>query len=267
MSALALLTGLAAAAPVSAHAAVSSVSKGFWVVMTPGEPFSQAVAQVPRKDRGQVTSTLRGMLHRAEAGLSVSIPEGTHNGVVSERASRSTLEGALAEAASDRARVSPSVSPAANPSGFPVRGEACNNNRAWCNLVLEVAGEYCGSEGCTQTDLIKARLTTNPGATGSMVSWTSIYSPNGGNFTGVHFEWFTLTWESERQCGSGNTNSGTGNGSGKFYPTCSGTLYHSRITHGFTLWADFLPSAQYIGDSAKTGTAYCASAPDTYCTY
>lgn len=272
ISALTLTAGLVAMAPASAHAALGGESKtpGFWIVITSGETFAQAVSQVPRNSRVQAQSTIRWMLRSAEAGHRIIIPEGTPNSVVSVSASRSGLAAALATTEHKRPAAKYSAhdrSPAVSPSAFPVRGAACGNNRAWCNLTLEVAGAFCGPSGCTQTDKITARLTNNPGATGSMTSWTSIYSPYDGNFTGVHFEWFTMMWESQTLCESGNTTSGTGNGSGKFFPACSGTLYHSRITHGFTLWADFLPTAQEFGDSAKTGTAYCASAPDTYCTY
>lgn len=258
----------AAANPIKGR----SSSHGFWIVMTPGMTFAQAVSKIPARSRGQIRATLGGMLRNEEAGVRVAIPEGNHSGIVSVPASRSNLATALATAAQDGTTTQHHgmygiILPAATPSSFPVRGDACHSNRAWCDLVLEVAGEYCDPEGCTQTDRITARLTTNPGATGSMVSWTSIYSPNGGNFTGVHFEWWTMAWASEHVCGTDNTDSGTGNGSDEFFPTCDGPLYHSRITHGFTLWADFLPTAQYIGDSAKTGTAFCASAPDTYCIY
>jgi hypothetical protein len=141
--------------------------------------------------------------------------------------------------AGNRSIQRPAVPAIPPPNEFSRRGGTCNDNRSWCNLKLELAAEYCNPEGCQQTDRVTARLTVNPGVKRSMVSFTSIYAPDDHSFIEIHFEWWVLCFNVERECGTSNTRSFDGSGSGKFYPDSTIDLYDSRITHGFTLWAYF----------------------------
>jgi hypothetical protein len=135
------------------------------------------------------------LLRKEQAGSPVYIPEGTGGRVVNEHASRAELKQALAATTSHTTNVSPArfpsdVSAALSQSvaaGFPERGSACGSNRAWCELTLAIAADYCNPD-CVVNDRITARLTVNPGANKvSKVSWTSVYSPNSHDFTYVHF--------------------------------------------------------------------------------
>jgi hypothetical protein len=188
------------------------------------------------------------------------------------RATRSDLVNALKAATLSAANKSRTLSaqgenPDTAPQDYPQRGEPCPNGRAWCDLVLEVAVDNCNDQ-CVLKDEVKSRLTTNPGANKvSLVSQTSLYSPDNGDIAGYHFQWWTLLWASYKQCGFGNTNSTNVSSSYQFNPTCSGTSYDSRLTHAFTLWAEVIPTGGWVDDSARTGTALCAEAPDAYCDY
>lgn len=270
--ALVLLSGLAAAVSTPAQASLSgkSHSGGFWLVITSGETFPQAVNRAYQSSGGQVTSTLRGMLRQAETGHSVYIPEGTRSGIANVRASKADLTGALVSATrgdmkGEQSRVAAPA--AADPSGFPVIGNACNDNFSWCNLQFEAQGEYCTSS-CEVVDRVTANLTDDPAGGGtSRIGYVSQYPIDSGDFAGVHFEWWTLKFAAQTECGTGNTNSWTPPKSASFNATCDVTLYNSRITHAFTFFAYFTPNAQYISANAKSGTAVCQPGPESSCLY
>lgn len=234
----------------------------------PDESFTQAAAQEAKSHPSQTAAMIREMLRKEEAGSPVFIPEGTDGRVVNERASQAELMQALAATMSRAGGVAappatPGVSAGLSESvaaGFPERGEACGSNRAWCQLKLAIAADYCNPD-CELEDEITARLTVNPGANEvSKVSWTSIYSPNSGDFQNVHFEWYTMVYSWLDQCGTANTPDINANGSGLFYPTCSQTTYGYLLTHGFRLWGYLIPSGEWIDDQARTGSARCAGA-------
>lgn len=270
-AALALLAGVAAATPASAQANASgnARSRCFWLVMTPGESFTQAASQAARTSGGQVAPTLREMTLRLEAGNGVYIPEGTGSGITLIRASAADLAQAQAAVAQVRTNgeYGSSASPALTPEEYPVRGAACDNNYAWCNLVLQVAADYC-EETCTLEDEITARLKVNPGANEvSTVSFTSIYSPNNGDFEDIHFDWYTMVFAGQGVCGSDSTETYSPNGSAEFFALCNTQSYNSRLSHAFTLWAYLIPTASYVPDHAKTGICIGRAAPDANCVY
>jgi hypothetical protein len=263
--ALALAAGTAAAAPASAHASPAAAggnAGSFWITMTPGETFAQAAAIAARKSPGRVDAALRGMLRSEEAGRIVRIPQGRGGRVVNAPASRADLAGALAAAEG--------ASPESTPSGWPVRGNACGDNRAWCNLVLQIAADECDGNTCTLEDELTARLTVNPSVSGAnRVNWNVLYSPDHGDFAGYHFEWYVLEFASETQCGTGNTDSYSTSTSGNFTTNCNTMLYDSRNTTAVQYWAYLSPAAQYQSDQAKDGTAICQteSSGNNYCLY
>jgi hypothetical protein len=226
-----------------------------------------------------VVAVLKGMAQRVSAGATVTIPQGTQGGVVSVPATPSELRAALTAARSAAPLPTLSSSPAAsNPAGFPERGYGCHPlvrggttyQAAWCGLHLKLNGEYCDPNGCTITDKLDTRLTTNPGTNGSMVSWSSTYSYQSGNpqFSSIHVEWFVLCYAGESECGSGNSPDFYGNSTGKFYPKQDSgiNLHGDKITHAYSLWAYFKPWGYAISDSAKTGTATCDKT-DNECLY
>jgi len=273
---LALAAGLAAIAPTSAHASSAGAtgnSGGFWVTMTPGETFTQAVTQASQESPGQVTAALNRMLQHQQAGQGVYIPESKNGALVQVKASRSDLTGALA-AAESTAAVAGSAATAIVPysapqASWPVRGNACGSNRAWCNLVYVIDAEFC-SQTCTLEDELYARLTVNPSVYGSnLVSWTVLYSPNHGDFDGYHFQWFVLKFAAENQCGTGNTSSFSTSTSNKFTTNCDTVLWNSRNTTAVEYWAHLKPNGSWYSDKAKDGTAVCQpeSTENTYCLY
>jgi hypothetical protein len=241
--------------------------------MTPGETFAQGVQSAARKSPGPVTATLRAMLRSEKAGRGVYVPEGRNGTVANIKASRAELAEALA-AAQDTAAVTAiprtAVSPDTAPNDFPVRGNACGDNRAWCNLVLQIAADYCNGDTCTLEDELTARLTVNPSVSGTnRVNWNVLYSPDHGDFSGYHYEWYLLKFASETECGTGNTNSYSTSTSSYFDTNCNTMLYDSRNTTAVTYWAYLAPAAQYQSDEAKDGTAVCQteSSGNNWCLY
>lgn len=214
------------------------------------------------------------MLHRQEAGQGVYIPESKNGAISHVKASHADLTKALAaaeKASTAAGNTDAAVSPAASASQstWPVRGNACGNNRAWCNLVYILDADYCAST-CTLEDELTARLTVNPSASGvNRVDWNVLYSPDHGDFDGYHFQWFFLKYASETECGTDNTGSWSTSTSNSFYTYCNTTLYNSRNTTAVEFWAHLVPTDQYIGDQAKDGTAVCQpeSSGNTYCLY
>jgi hypothetical protein len=281
---LALAAGLAAAPQTSALASspgAKTHSSGFWVTMTPGSTFAQAVSAAAQKSPGQVTAGLKRMLQREEAGQAIYIPE-TKNGIlVNVKASRADLTGALAaikKTAATTAAVAgtaqtavPAAGPAVSgaPSTWPVRGEACGSNRAWCDLVYVLDLDEC-DPSCTLEDQLTARLTVNPSASGTnRVNWNVLYSPDNGDFDGYHFEWYFLKYAAETECGTGNTGSWSTSNSGYFDTTCNVVLWDSRNTTAVVFWGHIAASDGWVNDWAKDGTALCQpeSSGNTYCVY
>jgi hypothetical protein len=273
-AAVTLLAALASAPPASAarddpHA--TGAAAGFWISSTLDESFAAMAAQAAQTSPATVLPTLRAMLSRAEAGYRVYVPQGNAEAITSVRASAAELTQVLAAVAADRssrpkAPASPDIPP---PQKYPVRGGICPKTakRAWCSLKLELAVEYCDPEGCTQTDRMTVTITVDPGIKTSRASFNAIYFPDDHNYAGFHFQWWVLCLSIERTCGSDNTDSFGGSDHGTFKMTSEDDMYHSRVTHAITLWGLFVRNGQYYNDDAKTGTAFCASKPDTWCAY
>lgn len=274
-----LLTALGSASAASAASAPGAETRGgtggatagFWVVTNLSESFTAMAVQAAETSPAAVAPTLRAMVSRVEAGHPVYVPWGNADNIASVRASRAELVQALAAVTANRARVgaAPAAAHIPPPKEYPVRGAICAKTakRAWCNLVLELAASYCDPEGCKQTDKMTVRITVNPAVETSRASFNALYFPDDHSFAGFHFQWWVLCFAVERECGSANTKSFGGSTHGYFDMKSDGELFHSRVTHAITLWGLFIRNGRYYNDDAKTGTAFCADKPDTYCTY
>lgn len=278
----ALLAALAAVAPTAANASEANTGTstgGFWLVMTPGESFAQAVAAAAQGSPGNIASTLRGMQQRQKSGLEVKIPETVKGAVADVQASSSDLSTALAAtgkavAASSTHPATAAAALAVTPDSAPqaswaVRGEACNDDRSWCELNYVIEGYYC-DETCTLKDKITASATVDPSTSGqNRVSWNTLYSPDNGDFSGYHFEWYVLKFASLTECGTGNSDSHSTSTSGAFTASCNQTLYSSRNTTAVEFWGYFTPNDGWINDEARDGTAVCQSesSDNNYCLY
>jgi hypothetical protein len=271
-----LLTALGSVSAVAAagagtHSGTSADTSGFWVVSNLNESFTAMAVQAAKTSPATVVPTLRAMVSRVEEGHPVYVPQGSADNIASVRASRAELVQALAALTAKRARVGavPTAARIPPPKEYPVRGAICAKTakRAWCNLVLELAASYCDPEGCQQTDKMTVRITVNPAVETSRASFNALYFPDDHSFAGFHFQWWVLCFAVQRECGSANTKSFGGSTHGYFDMKSDGALYHSRVTHAITLWGLFIRNGRYYNDDAKTGTAFCADKPDTYCTY
>lgn len=284
---LVMVSALAASAAVSAQTQRGTRSAhGFWVVVTPGESFSDAAGRAVRTaGGGQAAVTIEAMLRRAEAGQGVYVPQGTRRGVIRVRATVGELRTALSATRSLGARsVSQMAAGAASQvvplSLPPVRGTACNSVTyngqtwftTWCDLKLELAGDYCDPAGCEQVDTLTATITTDPGAFTSRAAYTTLNVVSSGfssTFTDVHINWNTLCYSSKIECGHGSTGTISPSGKGTMFPTSDVDLHGDMITHTFYLWALFIPNGQNYADDAATGTGTCkpASSGSNQCLY
>jgi len=263
---------LAVSALTSAAAPASSGSRGahrFWYAIASGESFAGAVRHAAGEPGSQVTATVKDMIVRVETGKRVMVPEGTRNGVHLVPATLTELQAALAAARSAGARSGTSVARLVripDPHDFPIRGQGCNpvtwrGNRywaSWCKMPFKLVGGVC-DPSCHNTDVLTARLLVDPGTSTSRASRSGSYTYQSGNprFSNIHFEWWTFCFNSEQECGTGNTPNFFGNSSGTFNMTSSKDLHNSRIRHAFVFWAYFVPNNQWTPDEAKTWKGIC----------
>lgn len=213
-AAVALPAGLAAVAPTSAHAGSVTKHSGFWFAMTSGETFTQVVKSAAQRSPAQVVTTLHRMLQLQEAGQAVDIPKTRNGTIVIAKASRSDLTTALDAAertAIKTAAIARNAQPArplaAPQAAWPIRGESCNSAHSWCDMTFALAGGV-RDPSCHETDGLAGSVTVDPSALGNnVVTWTIIYFPNNGNFSGYHFQWYVLKFAAQNQCGTGNSSS------------------------------------------------------------
>lgn len=157
-----------------------------------------------------------------------------------------------------------------DPNQFPVRGSTGNGGMGhyhWTELTLIVAGHVCQSSGCEDdTDRITCRITVDPGAISSRLSWTCGYVPNSGNFDEKHFE----MWAVNRGDIMGTDDSDdlftSSGGTGKLPLYSKRALNGSVLTVAVALWVHVKPTNQYIHDGAKTADAKC-NIEDNSCSY
>jgi hypothetical protein len=254
---------------------------GFYWAMTPGESFTDAARQAARSSGGQVAATLKAMVRRAEAGGKVYVPQGTGHSIISLPATPSGLQTALSAVTpvSARAADSPRKPFSLDPVSFPVRGSGCNTivrggttyYASWCDELFSIDAGFCGQQGCEITDRINARVTTNPGTSSTLTSYTSIYTYNAGDplLNYIHFQWWVLCFRSQQQCGSNNTPDFYGNSSGKFYPNADIDPHGDHITHAYALWAHLIPNNTAYYSAGKTAAALCdpAGSGSNQCLY
>jgi hypothetical protein len=271
-----LLAASALTAATPARSALPGAS-GFWAVTVPGESFTGSAVQAARVPGSHVAATISGMIRAVEAGKTVLVPEGTSHGVHLVPATVSGLRTARAAvglagsrpgtgAAGELSRLSSAVDPT-DPHTFSILGNGCHpvtwrgtrHWASWCKMPFQIDGNFCDPNGCTITDVLKTRLLVDPGTRSSRVSRTSTYRYQAGHrrFTEIHIEWWTLCFKNEVECGTGNTPTFFGNSKGTFTVTSTRDLHNSRIRHGFTLWAFFVPDGMWAPSSAKTWKGIC----------
>jgi hypothetical protein len=257
-------------------------SLGFWAVATPGESFSQVAQNAAGgASRGQVSATIEAMIKRAEAGRPVYVPQGTGRSVVSVRASVPGLRAALsAVRRSDRSLLASGAVAVSGslvlsgPDSFPVGGSGCGGIEydhnpyfgAWCEMPFALNGDYCGADGCTIVNELRAEITANPGSVTSSISYTSqLFRLIEGDtvFAAIHFQWWTLCYSNGQIRGNENTENFYGNSSDTFLTDAPGyELHGNKMTLAFTYTALFIPNGSNYLSSAKTATATCVPASD-----
>lgn len=172
--------------------------------------------------------------------------------------------GAPARLASRQAATGGLVTPM--NTSFPIRGYATNGNYSWY-FPMELRGEYCDAFGCTITDDVRQKWTIDPGRSGDRLSFTSVYSPNGGHFSNVYVDVFSYINGSYGN-GYQYPPSGPRNGQGSgVFSIAHASSPGARIYDEVELFGTFSPTANTYIDSARTGTATCRTGTDTRCQY
>jgi hypothetical protein len=242
-----------------------------WLVVTPGESFTNAVLRAARAPGGgRAAVTIEAMLKQAMAGQAVYVPQGTRHDVISVRATipelRSTLS-AVRSLGVHHAGVLRSDARSHVVPSYDVRGYGCNPvirnhdtvDATWCDLELQLAGDVCDPE-CQRVDTLTATVTTNPGAVKSAASYTLKNVVTTGFstvFAAANITWTTLCYRGKDACGSRSTGNVGLNSSGKMGPTSDIPLWGDTITHSYVLTALFIPNGQKYTDGADTGSATC----------
>ena len=266
-----------------------TASGKFYMAGVTGEPFTKMVASAASSKEGpRVVSVIAEMLRRVELGKRVTIPDESHGSMAKVPATASLLKSALAAArASSRrpgsARRGRTAVPATDPSSWPIYGVGCHAGThgyfSWCidkyGRRFGLLGEKCQGSTCTVTDLIDiTSFTVNPASNGTtVVNYNTLYSPDGGNFFDVHWQWWVLCYSSFVICGNMNALSFSWSGPGSFnpHPEPARDLHGDYVTFAFILWGEYLPTSQWIGSPndgptpARTAKAQCAAAPDNNC--
>lgn len=144
------------------------------------------------------------------------------------------------------------------PGDWPVGGNPCylasSGYTTWCNMQLVIA---IGNSLGVLTDEITVRITVNPGASKSKVSYTSIYSPNGGHFSQVHIDTYGLCYISREVC-SDEIDGINPNSSSTLYPLTPSMRGH-QAGLAFTLsgYCAICTGYKYATYSRRTGMTTC----------
>jgi hypothetical protein len=266
----ALLAGAVSPAYAGASQTATTSQASFWYTISSGESFTQAAHQAAQNSSAVVPAIER-MVQQVKSGKTVTVPEGTRNGVTDVHATESSLQAALNSARSVPAHTANTTAQAATaPQDFEVMGFGCNplsnGDASWCEMPFELDGGFCDGDTCENTDRITGRLTVDPANKTSRASYNLTYVHQATTrFTNIHFQWWTLCYRGLEECGTANTRNLNGNSHGTFNPTSNVKLSRgSKVTHAFSLWARFTPTARYYNSNAKTGTATCSpTAPES----
>jgi hypothetical protein len=284
-----VVVAVVAACTVAGSASVSAQAQRraqpaheFWLVITPGESFSEAARNAAlTSGGGQVTATIEEMLKKVEAGQAVYVPQGTRDSVTSVRATIAQLKSALSASGSlysRRVQVRHAAAMSHIMLDPPISGNGCGTinkggvkvDPTWCNLKLAIDGDDCDPV-CEDVDNLRANVTTNPGAlvSSSPYTVTNVVSTGYSSvFTDVHINWNTLCYSNGQECGHGTTGNINPNSSDVMNPTSDSGMWTYRISHSYYLWALFIPNGGSYSSAALTGTATCeAESQGNQCFY
>jgi hypothetical protein len=275
-AAVALFAGALSPAYAGASQAAETSQNSFWYTITSGESFTQAVHQAAQTSNS-VVPAIEQMMQQVKSGKTVTVPEGTRTSVTDIHATESDLQAALNSARSVPAHTAYTTAIAATaPKDFEIMGYGCNplsnGDASWCEMPFELDGGFCDGDTCDNTDRITGRLTVDPANQVSRASYNLTYVHQGtARFSNIHFQWWVLCYRGLDECGSANTRNYAGNSHGTFNPKSNVKLSRgSMVTHAFSLWARFAPTARYYNSNARTGTANCTPTgpePSNQCLY
>jgi RHS repeat-associated protein len=155
--------------------------------------------------------------------------------------------------------IDPTGMASVHPGGWAVDGYGCAKSRwgftTWCKLILKILiGDSLGN----LADRINVEITVNPGARRSRINYWAFYSPDGGHFSQVHINGYTLCYRNRGLCWDDlipiNPRS-----SGHFYLDSQVPLNGDKISHAFTLsgYCAVCTGRKYTTDSFRTGMATC----------
>ena len=155
--------------------------------------------------------------------------------------------------------LTPVPSVLANPGNWKTSGYACNKSShgytTWCDMLL---GIYV-TVNKVVTDKVLVRITVNPGARVSKVSYTAKYTPNHGRLSQMHLITYPLCYIKRENCGSDELD--------RLVLSKNGVLLYPRTPnmrgHQVGLGIDFgafcksCTNGHYANDSFRTGMATC----------
>lgn len=279
--AVAVAVGIAAMTIAAGNASATTTdptrSAGIFVVQYGDESFTDSILRMADRDptyRKDVLRLLPIWLQRART-TPLDLDGPTANDGRKQVKELTNLRSVLtapgrrgpgSAAQQQSAAVGPQFVDPGAPNSWSVRGSVGSGRTYWKDLVVAVAGRYCTSS-CIVTDQISTRFTVNPGAVTDMISATTVYSPNSGNFN----EFIDLLFKSI------NKGTVTGTGRAAMHSNKSGTWYQGNgkklngtvLTVATAIDVEIYPSPWNGSDGwdgGKTADAVCNKS-DNLCRY
>src|SRR5580658_3950940 len=146
----------------------------------------------------------------------------------------------------------------AGPAGWPVAGSSCNEHYTWCDMTLTnyVYIDVLGVP--VLVDYMTVRITVDPGAVTSRLTWTVTRSPKYAYMTGLHLQAYVLCYGNQN-CHNERVDIGR-SGSHTFYISSPISLRGKSVAHAISLnsfCADCVKGQQNISVGRRTRYAAC----------
>lgn len=160
---------------------------------------------------------------------------------------------------SEPQNIQPFNSPgSSDPNDLPVVGGPGSGGLFWKDMEIDLGSKYCNDSKtrCSDwVDLIKARVTVNPGAWSNKITWQLLYDPNNSWYSGIHLQFYAINHGVITSLPDQNSNA-QGSGPGEFILYNNTDLHDDVLTVAVKVWAKD-GDGNWVSSGAKTADATC----------